>query len=207
MYTGITQGLYEVVALDKSQDLITYTVKLSHDLCENLKIGASVAVDGVCQTVTQINETEVSFQAMTETLNKTTLNELHLGSKVSIERSLRFGDEVGGHEISGHVYGTAFIYQKKIAENNLTLIIECHPSWMKYILPKGFIAVDGSSLTIGDVVPEKGLFYLHLIPETIKLTNFANKNVGDRVNIEFDYKTKIIVDTVERMLAVRQNQQ
>lgn len=201
MYTGITQGLYEVIALTKSIGLINYTVNLSPTLCLGLKPGDSVAVDGVCQTVVAIVDTHVAFQAMQETLDKTTLNELQVGSQVSIERSLRFGDEIGGHEVAGHVFGTGTIYQTLPTENNLTLVIQCPPEWMKYILPKGFIAVDGSSLTVGETQPEQGLFYLHLIPETLRLTNFAHKPLHARVNIEFDYKTKTIVDTVERVLA------
>ncbi|CAM3083581.1 riboflavin synthase subunit alpha [Legionella steigerwaltii] len=201
MYSGITKGLFEVVTLNKAPGLISYTVNLSTELCNNLKSGDSVAVDGVCQTVVKIENTQVSFQAIQETLDKTTLNELQLGSYVSIERSLRVGDEIGGHEVSGHVFGTAAIHQKIMEENNLTLIIQCDPDWMKYILPKGFIAVDGSSLTVGKTVPEQGLFYLHLIPETLRLTNFAHKQINDRVNIEFDHKTKTIVDSIERILS------
>ncbi|MFI4919293.1 MAG: riboflavin synthase subunit alpha [Legionellales bacterium] len=205
MYTGITKGLYEVINLSKKPGLISYTVKLSPELCNKLKPGDSVAVDGVCQTVVTIDNTHVSFQAIQETLEKTTLNELQLGSHVSIERSLRVGDEIGGHEVSGHVFGTAVIHQKTVEENNLTLIIQCNPDWMKYILPKGFISVDGSSLTVGNTLPEQGLFYLHLIPETLRLTHFANKPVHARVNIEFDHKTKTIVDSIERILSTIKN--
>lgn len=201
MYSGITTGLYEVICLTKSIGLIDYTVRLSSELCDNLHPGNSVSVDGVCQTVVNISGTDVSFQAMHETLEKTTLGGLYQGALVSIERSLRVGDEIGGHELSGHVSGTAVIYQKTFANNNLTLVIKCNVSWMKYILPKGFIAVDGSSLTVGQTNSLQGLFYLHLIPETLKLTNFSNKNIQDKVNIEFDYKTKTIVDTVERIMA------
>ncbi len=206
MYTGITKGLYEIIALNKAPNLISYAVNLSPELCNGLKPGDSVAVDGVCQTVVKIENTHTSFQAIQETLEKTTLNELQLGSYVSIERSLRFGDEIGGHEVSGHIFGTGVIHQRIVEDNNLTLIIQCNPDWMKYILPKGFIAVDGSSLTVGKTLPEQGLFYLHLIPETLRLTNFANKQVNARVNIEFDHKTKTIVDSIERILSSKRIQ-
>ena len=203
MYTGITKGLYEVIALTKAPGLISYTVKLSKALSKDLKPGDSVSVDGVCQTVVEIDDTTVSFQAIQETLDKTTLNELHKGSYVSIERSLRFGDEIGGHEVSGHVFGTGVIHQKIVADNQLSLTIQCDPDWMKYILPKGFIAIDGSSLTVGDTVPEQGLFNIYLIPETLRRTNFANKGLNASVNIEFDQKTKTIVDSIERILSSR----
>lgn len=205
MYTGITQGLFKITAVKREPGLINYTVQLTDNLCQQLKPGDSVAVNGVCQTVVAIQHAQVTFQSIQETLDKTTLNQLQTGNFVSIERSLHFGDEMGGHEVSGHVFGTALIHEKILAENNLTLIIQCDPDWMKYILPKGFIAVDGSSLTIGKTIPEQGLFYLHLIPETLRLTNFANKLPGDKVNIEFDYKTKIIVDSVERILKMGTN--
>ena len=181
MYSGITKGLFKVTSLTKKPGLVSYTVELTDELCKNLHIGDSISVDGVCQTVTNLQDAQVSFQAMQE-------------------RSLRFGDEIGGHDVSGHVFGTGVIHQTLKTDNNLTLIIQCNQNWMKYILPKGFIAVDGSSLTVGETNPEQGLFYLHLIPETIKLTKFAHKSVNDRVNIEFDQRTKTIVDTVERLL-------
>jgi riboflavin synthase len=200
MYAGITTGLYEVTAVTRYPGLINYTINLSRELSNHLHPGDSVAIDGVCQTVVHLKETQASFQAIQETLEKTTLNELYPGRQVSIERSLRVGDEIGGHEMSGHVYGTAVIHQKIMDNHNLTLVIQCDTAWMKYILPKGFIAIDGSSLTVGKTDPEHGLFYLHLIPETLRLTNFANKQIQDKVNIELDYKTKTIVDTVERVI-------
>ena len=118
---------------------------------------------------------------------------------MSIERSLCYGDEIGGHEVAGHVIGTARIVAVTLAENNFSLTIACPDAWMKFIFPKGFIAVDGSSLTVGDV-DSRGTFTLHLIPETLRLTNFAHKRVGDLVNIELEHRTQTIVTTVERVL-------
>ena len=201
MYSGMTKGLYEVVDLLSTPGLVSYTVNLSPELSNNLNIGDSVAVDGVCQTLVRVEGTHASFQAIQETLDKTTLSTLTQGCRVSIEPSLRWGDEMGGHEVSGHVFGMGIIHEKRVGQDNLTLVIQCNPAWMKYILPKGFIAVDGSSLTVGETYPDQGLFYLHLIPETLRLTNFANKKIQDRVNIEFDHKTKTIVDTVERIMS------
>ena len=200
MYSGITQGLFEITHVNKKPGLITYVVKLNKELLTALKIGASIAIDGVCQTVVALNGDEVTFNAMQETLDKTTLRDLYQGRKVSVERSLRFGDEIGGHEIAGHVIGTATVSLVRPTENNLSLTIRCPQEWMKYIFSKGFIAVDGSSLTVGAVDPI-GTFELYLIPETLKVTNLGNKKVGDLVNIELDYKTKTIVDTVEKFLA------
>jgi riboflavin synthase len=200
MYSGITCGLFEATQVDKKAGLITYSIKLNHDLINGLEIGASVAIDGVCQTVVSIVNNDVTFDAMAETLERTTLNDLYVGRKVSVEKSLRFGDVVGGHEVAGHVIGTAEIINRQPSENNLSLVLRCPKEWLKYILIKGFIAVDGSSLTIGETDAQAGTFVIHLIPETLRVTNFGNKHIGDRVNIELDFKTQAIVDTVERVL-------
>lgn len=199
MYSGITRGLYEVVQVETKPGLIVYAVRFDAQLLDNLTIGASVAIDGVCQSVVSIHDDCVIFNAMQATLDRTTLCDLYPGRKVSIERSLHYGDEIGGHEVAGHVMGTAIVSEIKPSENNLAIVLRCSKEWMKYILSKGFIAVDGSSLTVGDVDPA-GTFTLHLIPETLRLTNFGTKKIGDLVNIELDHRTQAIVDTVERVL-------
>lgn len=199
MYSGITQGLFAVSQVEKKAGIIHYTVMLNTELVAGLKPGASVNIDGVCQTVTQVNGVAVSFSAMAETCRLTTLDELAIGRQVSVERSLRVGDEMGGHEVAGHVTGTATVHAVAASENNLTLTLRCPPEWMKFILTKGFIAVDGSSLTVGTTDPD-GLFKIHLIPETLRLTNFGNRRIGGRVNIELDRMTQVIVTTVERFL-------
>ena len=200
MYSGITRGLFDVTYVDNQPGLLTYSVRLNRTLLKKLEIGASVAIDGVCQTVVAIAKDVVTFNAIQDTLDRTTLGELQIGSKVSVERSLRYGEEVGGHEVAGHVMGTGVIIDRRLSENNLDLTIQCPPEWMKYIFHKGFIAVDGASLTV-DQVSAKGSFTLHIIPETLRLTHFAHKQVGDLVNIELDHRTQTIVATVERVLA------
>ncbi len=200
MYSGITQGIFLVSAVDKQPGIIHYEVLLNSVLIEGLKIGASINVDGVCQTVTQIEGSTVCFSAMAETCRLTSLKDLFAGRKVSIERSLRYGDEIGGHEVAGHVTGVATISKILPTENNLTITLQCPNEWMKFILYKGFIAVDGSSLTIGETDPQ-GFFNIHLIPETLRITNLGNKQVGDLVNIELDRTTQTIVATVERIVS------
>jgi riboflavin synthase len=205
MYSGITSGLFQVIFVEKKPELVTYTVRFSPELSLGLTLGSSVAIDGVCQTVVGINHTDITFDAIKETLNCTTLNTLFVGRWVSVERSLRYGDEIGGHEVAGHVIGTASIVAKNFIENSLVLTVKCPQAWMKFILPKGFIAVDGSSLTVGEVDVKEGTFKLNLIPETLRLTSFPKKNVGDWVNIELDHRTQAIVMTVERVLRERAN--
>ncbi|MCH9754809.1 riboflavin synthase subunit alpha [Rickettsiella endosymbiont of Litargus connexus] len=197
MYSGITQGLFVVKSLTKRPGLFHYSVVLNEELVKNLKTGASISIDGVCQTVVAKNGIEVSFDAMQETLVKTTLNELFVGRKVSVERSLVYGDEIGGHELSGHVLETGKVIDKKISGENLCLSIRCSVACFAFVKPKGYIAVDGSSLTVGLTNKKQPSFEVYLIPETLRKTNFSDKNVGDNVNIEPDMKTMVLVETVQ----------
>ncbi len=199
MYTGIVQRVADIIAVEKKTGLNTLVIIFDDALLNNLTIGASVAVDGVCLTVTTIENNHVFFDVMQETLNKTTLGLLNAGDKVNIERSAKQGDEIGGHSLSGHVEGTAQIAQIIESENNCVLRFSCPKDWMKYILPKGFIAINGASLTIVDTYAEGG-FNVYLIPETLRATTFKQKRLGDSVNIEIDNQTKVIVTTVERYL-------
>lgn len=201
MYTGITKGLFSVVSIDKKPGLINYTVELNVPLIQGLNISDSVAVDGVCQTVVAIEGKQVTFQAIKETLSKTTLQDLYEGRRVSIERSARIGDENGGHNLAGHVFDVGTIIERKASENNLTLVIQCSRKLIKYIFEKGFIAIDGSSLTVGSLDVEKQTFEINLIPETLRLTHFSTKKVSDKVNIEVDSKAIAIIETIERYIA------
>ncbi len=204
MYTGITRGTFPVVQTDRKPDLLTYQVELPEELLEGLECGASVSIDGVCQTVVAIENRRVRFDAISETLELTTLGDLQEGQPVAVERSSRVGDEVGGHDVAGHVRGTGTIISRKVEGNVWDLQIAVPEGWMRYITTKGFIAIDGSSLTVGERHLE-GSFWIHLIPETVRLTNLGEKKEGDRVNIELDARTVAIVDTVERVLAEREN--
>jgi riboflavin synthase len=202
MYSGITRGTRKIVEKRSYEGRVDLVVDLGNDLSANLELGASVACDGVCLTVAGIDGTRVLFQVVAETLERTTLGTLEVGGSVSVERSHRVGDEMGGHEVAGHVIGTGRISEVRREGARHELRVSVPRDWMKYIFPKGFIAVDGSSLTVGDTDPA-GSFVLHLIPETLRLTKFASKVVGDRVNIELDARTVAIVDTVERVLEQR----
>lgn len=205
MYSGITRGLFNVTQVEKKPGLTTYAVALNEALLKGLEIGASVSIDGVCQSVVEIKNNEVTFQAIAETLQRTTLDDLYVGRKVSVENSLRYGDVIGGHEMAGHVIGTAEVIEIQRDENNVAMCLQCPLEWMKCIFTKGFISVDGSSLTVGETDNKAGTFWIHLIPETLRVTNFGNKKVGDRVNIELDFKIQTIVETVERVLTANLN--
>lgn len=202
MFSGITRGLFPVVAVEPRAGVTRFTVALDAAHCRDVQRGASVAIDGVCCTVIEQVGEHLSFEAIAETLSLTTLGALHQGRLVSVERSYRVGDELGGHEVSGHVTGTGTVSARSFVGEQVDLTIAVPAVWMKYILPKGFIALDGSSLTVGETRAE-GSFDVHLIPETLRVTNFAHKQVGAHVNVELDARTVAIVDTVERVLAQR----
>ncbi|MDG2960356.1 riboflavin synthase subunit alpha [Bisgaard Taxon 10/6] len=202
MFTGIVQGTAQIQSIVEKANFRTHTVKMPQELLADLEIGASVANNGVCLTVTKIDGDSVSFDLMTETLRITNLGGLKPGDWVNIERAMKFGAEVGGHILSGHVYCTAKVAQRIPSENNLQIWFELPtPDVMKYILTKGFIAVDGISLTVSEVKDNQ--FSVNLIPETVHRTLIAKREVGDLVNIEIDPQTQAIVDTVERYLTNR----
>jgi riboflavin synthase len=199
MFTGIVQGMATLVAIEKKEMFQTHVIELSDDMVEGLTIGASVAHNGCCLTVTEINGTRISFDLMQATLRLTNLGRLKEGDLVNVERAAKFGDEIGGHSMSGHITLVADIVDVIKTENNRTIWFELPQESMKYVLSKGYIGIDGCSLTIGEV--EENRFSVHLIPETLNRTLFGSREVGDQVNIEFDPQTQAIVDTVERVLA------
>ncbi len=201
MFTGIVQATCEVVAINKKDGLNTLEIAMEPELREGLITGASVANNGVCLTVTRIVNDRVFFDVMEETLSVTNLSDLTLSSKVNIERSLTFGSEIGGHILSGHVHTLARILEVSDTDSHFNIKLGVDAKWMNYILYKGFVGVNGCSLTVGEVTDTS--FMLHLIPETLKLTNLDNSKVGGFLNIEIDSQTQAIVDTVERVLAKR----
>ncbi|CAM3971561.1 riboflavin synthase subunit alpha [Shewanella aquimarina] len=201
MFTGIVQATCEVAAIHKKDGLNTIEIAMPLHLKENLQRGASVANNGVCLTVTEMADDRVFFDVMEETLRLTNLANLSVGSKVNIERSLTYGSEIGGHVLSGHVHTQARVAEVSHTSSHFDIRLEVEPKWMNYILYKGFVGVNGCSLTVGEV-SESG-FMLHLIPETLEITNLDEASVDTMLNIEIDSQTQAIVDTVERVLAKR----
>ena len=196
MFTGIVAASCEVVSTDQGEEVRSIVVDLSgYD--DDLEIGASVAIDGVCMTVVSSIDGHVRFEAIPETLERTTIGLLKQGSQVNIERSLRMGDELGGHILSGHVMTTARILQRTQKGEGIDLLIEHQVETKPYILEKGYVAIDGMSLTIGEVEGEG--FNLHIIPETLRITTIGAKAEGDLVNIEVDSRTQAVVDTIRSM--------
>lgn len=201
MFTGIVQGTAEVVDIVEKENFRTHTIRLPQDHLDGLKPGASVAHNGCCLTVVRIDGDQVAFDLMQETLRVTNLGLLKVGDRVNFERAARFGDEIGGHQMSGHIIAMAKITRVLDSENNRQVWFKLPKELTKYIFAKGYIGIDGISLTIGDV--EGAEFNVNLIPETLERTNMGTCKVGGWVNIEVDPQTQAIVDTVERILEER----
>lgn len=202
MFTGIVQGVGKIIQIIDKDKLRSFKIELPKHLMQNLQIGASIANDGCCLTLTGFGDNWVLFDIMQETLSITTLGDKKVGDYINIERSAKYGDEVGGHIMSGHVACTAKITQIIKTETNCTMVIEIPSPFQKYILYKGFIGIDGASLTIGKINDNQ--FSIHLIPETLAITTLKDKKEGDKVNIEIDSQTQAIVDTVERVMAMKE---
>ena len=199
MFTGIVQGVGEVITKTSHNTVTSMTIKLPN--VKSLAIGASVSINGVCLTVVSLDSSIVQFDIIDETLKRTNLGDISVGDYVNIERSLKFGDEVGGHVLSGHIFDTGIINSKAKKGDQMSLSILAPPSIQKYLTEKGYIAIDGISLTVGEI--KDGCFDLHIIPETMRLTILDSKEVGDIVNIEIDSNTQLIVETIERLLEER----
>jgi riboflavin synthase len=198
MFTGIVQGTAEIIDIVEKENFRTHRIRLPETALEGLVAGASVAHNGCCLTVTRVEGNRVDFDLMQETLRATNLGELAVGDRVNYERAARFGDEIGGHAMSGHILCTAEVITVETGANNHRLRFSLPDSWRKYLFTKGYIGIDGISLTIGEV--KDGEFDVNLIPETLTRTTIGERVVGDRVNIEIDPQTQAIVDTVERIL-------
>ena len=196
MFTGIVSGTAPILRIAEGDGIRKITVDLG-DFSDGLETGASVSLDGVCMTVVSMDSGEVTFDAISETLDRTTLSDRSEGDRLNVERSMRLGDELGGHILSGHVMGTAEIIESRTVGEGLDLLISIPDGCSPFILEKGFIAVDGMSLTVGKCDEES--FGLHIIPETLRITTLDKKVVGDRVNIEIDSRTQAVVETMLRM--------
>jgi riboflavin synthase len=200
MFTGIVQGTADIVTIEQKHNFRTHRVRFPSEALTGLKPGASIAHNGCCLTVTRIDNDLVDFDLMRETLNTTNLGELKIGDAVNFERAAKYGDEIGGHAMSGHILCTAEVVDVHISANNHQIRFSLPQAWTKYIFTKGYIGIDGISLTIGAV--EANEFEVNLIPETLQRTNTSTRQIGDRVNIEIDPQTQAIVDTVTNLLPV-----
>jgi len=198
MYTGIVQAVRPLLDVISYPGHRQFTVDLTPELLDDLKIGASVSVEGTCLSVTEIDGTQVKFDAMNATLERTNLRCLTAGQSVNIERSAKMNAEVGGHLMAGHIATTAEIVEQVIEETGAFIRFRMPAQWAKYVFPRGFLGVNGCSLTVADV--DDNVITINLIPETLRQTTFAHYKAGELLNIEVDHQTMVLVDVVERTL-------
>jgi riboflavin synthase len=196
MFTGIVQGKGTLIGLKDGEQVHTLTVQLPD--AAGLERGASVALNGVCLTATDIVGNHVAFDVIPETLERTTLGRLKVGDEMNVERSLKMGDELGGHLLSGHIMAKATVVHLTEKGEGMDFKLKAPVSIMKFIHEKGYIGLNGASLTVGRV--DDDTFSIHLIPETLRLTTFASLSLNDEINVEIDSMTQTIVATVERMM-------
>ncbi|MBU0660788.1 riboflavin synthase subunit alpha [Patescibacteria group bacterium] len=201
MFTGIVRGNVQIQLIDKKEGICRMALLFDNQFLLNIVIGASVAVDGVCLTIVEIEGNIGYFDVMEETLLVTTLGKKVVGDYVNVERAAHMGDEIGGHLLSGHIATQGEVVAFTREDHDVRMTIHVDEEWMKYMLHKGFIAIDGISLTVVEPSVQEGLFQLCLIPETLEKTGLGKKQIGDKVNIEIDPMTQAIVDTTERVLA------
>ena len=199
MFTGIVQGTGSVVSMRENGGVVRLVVAVPST--DKLTAGASIAINGVCLTAVSWRDREVDFDVIAESMRVTNLGDLGPGSAVNVERAARFGDEIGGHLLSGHVHGTARLVGRDLDGDNLALTFSTPADLQRYLLPKGYVALNGCSLTLGPVVDDH--FQVFLIPETRSITTFGDLAVGARINLEVDSQTQAVVDTVERVMAAR----
>jgi len=199
MFTGIVQTKLPVHRLVRHDDFATFSFDFSNELLEGLKIGASVAINGTCLTVRTIEKNIVSFDAIEQTLKVTNLGALVEGSIVNIERAARFGDEIGGHVLSGHIMQQVIVLDVIDTERNRVVWLERPTALVPFLLDKGFVALNGCSLTIAEVKEDR--FSVHLIPETRDVTTFGEIQTGDKINLEVDSQTQAVVETVKQLLS------
>jgi len=198
LFTGIVQGKGEVLFSNQVSGGLKLRIQMN-EMGTGLELGASVAVSGVCLTVVNFQEGEwAEFDVIQETLDRSNLGMLQVGSHTNIERSLKMGDELGGHQVNGHVDCKAQILQIEQNPGNHKIWVELAPHWNRYLVPKGWIAIDGVSLTVVDVEPHR--FSVCLIPETLSRTTLGNATQTTQLNLEFDHQTKVIVESIERLL-------
>lgn len=193
MFTGIVEGLGKVETISKNtknRSAIQMTVNLGKH-AKDLKIGQSVALNGVCLTATKLSKSNCVFELIEETTTKTDLGNLKPGSIVNVERSLKTGDRLEGHFVLGHIDGVGTIKKIQKTSKEVRIWFEIPKKLTKYVVKKGSIAIDGISLTVVDI--KNNLASVCLIPHTIDVTNFKTKNIGDKINIETDILGKYIL--------------
>ena len=201
MFTGIVSGKGNLKKIVKCEDYTSLIIQAPKGFAKNLSKGASVSVNGVCLTVKKGRTDLLEFDVIEETLKKTNLKNISRSSKLNLERSMTANTEIGGHLVSGHIHGTGEVLKVINRKETKDLLIKIPSQLREYFFYKGYVALNGCSLTIGKVL--KSSFYIHLIPETVSITNFKEIKKGDLINIEVEQTTINTVETVKRVMLER----
>jgi len=199
LFTGIVQELAEVVAVRQEDGITRLEIGISDERRAGLAAGASVAINGTCLTVARQTPEAVGFDVIAETLDRTNLGRLAVGQMVNVERSATLADEIGGHRVSGHITTTARIEGIAVDEANRVMRFAVAPQWLRLLFHKGFVALDGASLTISAIDRGDCWIEVSLIPETLARSTLGFRRSGEEVNLEVDAETQAIVETVERL--------
>jgi riboflavin synthase len=194
MFTGLVEDVGTVARADRRSDALVLAVRPSRIPLAELALGESVCHDGACLTVTDIGRESFSVLAGAETLARTTLGGLRVGKRVNLERSLKVGDRLGGHWVTGHIDGTGELVARRDLGSNLVLVVRTPPVLLRYIVEKGSIAIAGISLTVNAVDAET--FSVAIIPHTRDMTTLGDLAIGERVNLETD----ILAKHVEKLI-------
>ena len=203
MFSGIVEGKGKIVELKFKKDSIYIEILPPKNFSKNLKKGASISVDGVCLTSLDSCKKVLKFDVIEETLSRTNLKNLKKGSQVNLERSITPSTEIGGHLMSGHIHFTGNIKKIIRKESTKDILVGFPKKYGEYIFEKGYIGINGCSLTLGKV--NQNSFYLHLIPETLSVTNLDTLSVKSSVNVEIDQSTITTVETVKNILAAQKS--
>ena len=203
MFSCIVSHKSKVLKVESFSDFVRIHVSTPKNFNKGLKKGASVSVNGVCLTSKDNGSKNLKFDVIEETLLKTNLKHILKGDIVNLERSIKASSEIGGHLMSGHIHFTGEVKKIFEKENTKDMKISISKEYSDYILEKGYIGINGCSLTIGKIF--KNQFNIHLIPETLKVTNLEKLEEKDLVNIEIDQSTIAIVDTVKKTLATQKS--
>ena len=203
MFTGIVETVGTIEKLEQQDDIWILEFAVDADFSNDLKQGASVSVNGICLTFIDTPSNLLRFDVVKETYDRTNLAFLERGNLVNLERSLSFGDEIGGHLVSGHIHCVGKVVKQQCKNNSTDLLIALENIDTSYLFEKGYIAINGCSLTLGEI--EGRSFYLHLIPETLNVTNLSEVSEGDYLNIEFEQSTVTTVETVKKLLKSNYN--
>ena len=195
MFSGIVQGTGKVQKITAKKSYISIEISAPKNFNKKLKKGASISVNGVCLTSLDSGQKTLKFDVINETLSKTNISKLKKGSLVNLERSITASTEIGGHLMSGHIHFSGRVEKILTKNTNKDLQIKFPRKYKEYIFEKGYIGLNGCSLTLGKV--NKDSFYVHLIPETLEVTNLNVLKKGSLVNIEIDQNTIAVVETVK----------